>query len=395
MLYHLLVPLADEYIFFNVFRYLTFRAGGAVMTSLLICFILGRPIIQWLKSLQGSGQPIREDGPEGHLLTKHGTPTMGGVMILLSMVISTLLWADLSNPYVWIVLLVTTGFGVLGFIDDYMKLTKRSSAGMSSRMKFLLQCAIACAAYLWIADVADPDNLHTLALPFVKDLLIDMGWFYLIFAMMVMVGSSNAVNLTDGLDGLAIVPVMIACGCFALITYLVGNAVFSDYLQIHFVRGTGEVAIICTAMIGAGLGFLWFNAPPAQVFMGDTGALALGAALAVVALQSQQWLLLPVVGIVFVAEALSVIIQTTYFKYTRKRYGEGRRVFRMAPLHHHFELCGWSQTQVTQRFVLIGAIAAMIGIGFALTFAAIDTGPTQLAPLVDEPSVELVIDSSE
>ncbi len=276
MLYHLLYPMADQFTILNVFQYLTFRTGGAVMTALLISFMFGPRFIAWLKSKQAEGQPIREDGPEGHILTKKGTPTMGGFLILLSVTLATLLWADLTNEYVWVVLLVTIGFGSIGFIDDFRKVTKRSSDGLSGRMKLALQFLIALGAVVWLMGIGPADLHGEVAVPFFKNLMIHLGWFYLAFGAFVIVGASNSVNLTDGLDGLAIVPVMIAASCFGLISYLVGNAVFSDYLQLHFVLGTGELAIFCGALLGAGLGFLWYNAPPAMVFMGDTGSLSLG-----------------------------------------------------------------------------------------------------------------------
>lgn len=357
MLYHLLTALADDISFLNVFRYLTFRSGGAVMTSLLFCFIFGGRIIRKLKSLQGAGQPIREDGPESHLLTKKGTPTMGGVMILLAIMISTFLWADLTNGYVWVVLLVTGGFGALGFWDDYLKLTKRNTKGVSGKKKLVAQSIISIVAALWIMVIA-PENEDThLAVPFFKDLLINLGWFYVPFTLLVMVGSSNAVNMTDGLDGLAIVPVMIAAGSFALISYLVGNSVFAEYLQIHAVPGAGEIAIICASVIGAGLGFLWFNAPPAQVFMGDTGSLALGGLLGVISVVTKHELVLAIIGGLFVIEALSVIIQVYYFKLSG-----GKRIFLMAPIHHHFEKKGWSEPTVVIRFWIISVIFALIGL---------------------------------
>ena len=272
MLYNLLFPFADEFQFFNLFKYLTFRSAGAIITALLISFVFGPKIIRWLKRKQSEGQPIRLDGPESHLLTKKGTPTMGGMMILLAVVVSTLLWADLSNHYVWIVLFVTLGCGVIGFMDDYLKVSKKNSKGLSSRKKFLGQIAVGLVAAVWIQSVA-PENMAThLALPFVKELLLNLAWFYIPFVILVIVGASNAVNLTDGLDGLAIVPIMIAAGCFALITYLVGNMSFANYLQIHPVPGAGELTVFCAALVGASLGFLWFNAPPAMVFMGDTGS---------------------------------------------------------------------------------------------------------------------------
>ncbi len=356
MFYHLLVPLADDYAIFNVFRYLTFRSGGAVMTSLLIGFIIGPPIIKWLKSKQGEGQPIREDGPESHLLTKRGTPTMGGVMILISVIISTLLWADLNNGYVWVVLFVTTGFGFLGFIDDYLKLTERNCKGLSGKLKLIGQVAISLIACYFIGNIASEESATHLALPFFKNLLVDLGWFYYVFVLIVIVGSSNAVNLTDGLDGLAIVPVMIAVSCFALIAYLVGNVIFADYLKIYFVKGSGEIAIICAAMVGAGLGFLWYNAPPAQVFMGDTGSLSLGGMLGAISVITKHELVLAIIGGLFVVETLSVIIQVYYYKAT------GKRIFLMAPIHHHFEKKGWSEPTIVIRFWIVAVIFALIGL---------------------------------
>lgn len=356
MLYNLLYPLAQDISLFNLFKYLSFRSGGAVLTSLVISFIFGPKIIRWLKAKQKEGQPIREDGPESHLLTKKGTPTMGGSMCLLAVVVSTLLWADLTNHYVWIALMVTVGYGLIGFCDDYLKLTKRNSKGLSSKGKLVAQFAIAMLAAIWINNVTPPNIASHLAVPFFKEVLLDLGVFYLIFAMFVMVGASNAVNLTDGLDGLAIVPVMLAAGCFALITYLVGNVKFADYLQIHYVPGAGELAVFCATLVGAGLGFLWFNAPPAQVFMGDTGSLAFGGALGAVAVVAKHELVLGIVGGLFVLEAVSVIIQVASFKLT------GKRVFRMAPLHHHFEKIGWKEPTIVIRFWIIACILALIGL---------------------------------
>ena len=356
MLYNLLTPLGDDYIFFNLFRYLTFRSGAAVMTALLISFILGPRIITWLKSKQGAGQPIREDGPESHLLTKKGTPTMGGLLILIAILVSTLLWADLSNRYVWAVLIVTSGFGAVGFADDYLKLTRRNSNGLPGRYKLLVQLMISMAAATWVVTIS-PDNLAThMAVPFFKGLLVNLSWFYVPFAIFVMIGASNAVNLTDGLDGLAIVPVMIAAGCFALIAYLVGNNFFADYLQVHYVPGTGELAVFAAALVGASLGFLWFNAPPAMVFMGDTGSLSCGGALGSIAVITKHELVLAIIGGLFVLETVSVIVQVASFKLT------GRRVFRMAPLHHHFEKKGWAEPTIVIRFWIIASILALAGL---------------------------------
>ncbi len=356
MLYNLLVPLSNEFQVFNLFRYLTFRSGAAVFTALILSFWLGPKIIRWLKSKQAEGQPIRLDGPQSHLLTKKGTPTMGGVMILLAVSVSTLLWADLSNRYVWIVLFVTLGFGAIGFCDDYLKLTKRNSKGLSSRRKFMGQIVVSLLAAIAIQGVAPPNLASHIALPFFKDILIDAGMFYIAFVLVVMVGASNAVNLTDGLDGLAIVPIMIVAACFALIAYLVGNVKFADYLQLHYIAGSGELAVFCSALVGASLGFLWFNAPPAKVFMGDTGSLAFGGALGAISVIAKHEFALAIIGGLFVLEALSVIIQVASFKLT------GKRVFRMAPIHHHFEKLGWQEATVVIRFWIIACIFALIGL---------------------------------
>ncbi len=356
MLYHLLFPLADDIGAFNLFRYLTFRTGGAMMTALFISFVLGGPLIRWLRSKQGEGQPIREDGPPSHALTKKGTPTMGGLLILIALIGSTLLWADLTNRYVWAVIIVTLSFGTIGFLDDYLKLRKRSPHGLSGRTKLLLELMIAGAVALWIVDISRDPIATSMAIPFVKNTLIELGWFFIPFAALVMVGASNAVNLTDGLDGLAIVPAMIVAGCFALIAYLTGNTVFAGYLQIHSVPGAGELAVFCGALVGASLGFLWFNAPPAMVFMGDTGSLAVGGALGTVSVITKHELVLAIIGGLFVLETVSVIVQVASFKLT------GRRVFRMAPLHHHFEQKGWEEPTIVIRFWIIAMVLALIGL---------------------------------
>ncbi len=356
MLYLLLVPLADEVNVFNLFRYLTFRTGGAMMTALLLSFVLGPAVIRWLKSKQGAGQPIREDGPESHLLTKKGTPTMGGVLILLAVSIATLLWADLRNGYVWVILIVTLGFGLIGFGDDFLKLTKRNSKGLPGRVKLLGQCLVGLAAAFVIMFLTKPPLTTALAIPVLKDVLIPLGFLFPLFATLVMVGASNAVNLTDGLDGLAIVPVMIAAGCFALIAYLVGNTIFAGYLGIPYVPGSGELAVFCGALVGASLGFLWFNAPPAMVFMGDTGSLSTGGALGAIAVIAKHELVLAIIGGLFVLEAVSVIVQVASFKLT------GKRVFRMAPLHHHFEKLGWKEPTIVIRFWIIASILALVGL---------------------------------
>ncbi|MEE8145117.1 MAG: phospho-N-acetylmuramoyl-pentapeptide-transferase [Kiloniellales bacterium] len=356
MLFNLLTPLADDYIIFNLFRYLTFRSGGAVLTALVISFVVGPRIIQWLKAKQGAGQPIRDDGPESHVRTKAGTPTMGGFLILLALCVSTLLWADLTNGFVWAILYITIGFGTIGFADDMLKLTRRSSHGLPSRFKLLAQIVIGTFAVIWLIQLS-PEGVETrLAIPFLKNVMIDLGWFFGVFGVMVLVGASNAVNLTDGLDGLAIVPVMIAAGCFALIAYLAGNAVFASYLQIHYVAGTGELAVFCGALVGASLGFLWFNAPPAMVFMGDTGSLSVGGALGGISIVTKHELVLAIIGGLFVLEAVSVIVQVVSFKLT------GRRVFRMAPLHHHFEKKGWAEPTIVIRFWIIASILALVGL---------------------------------
>jgi len=354
--YHFLVPLADEYRIFNVFRYLSFRTGGAVMTALLIAFVLGPRFIRWLKQTQGKGQPIRTDGPKRHIVEKQGTPTMGGLLILVSLVLSTLLWADLSNLHVWAVLMVTLSFGLLGAVDDYLKVTKRSSDGVSGRMKLLFQFIVAAACIVFLMRLQPPPLTGAVAVPFFKGVLIQLSWGFIVFGAFVVVGSSNAVNLTDGLDGLAIVPVMIAAGTFLLIAYLAGNIRFADYLQINYVPGSGELTILLGALIGASLGFLWFNAPPAMVFMGDTGSLALGGMLGAAAVVVKHEIVLVIVGGLFVMEAVSVMVQVVSFKMT------GKRVFRMAPIHHHFEHLGWSEPTIVIRFWIISVVLALIGL---------------------------------
>ncbi|HAJ19665.1 MAG TPA: phospho-N-acetylmuramoyl-pentapeptide-transferase [Rhodospirillaceae bacterium] len=355
MLYALLAPFADTFPGINLFRYLTFRTGGAIMTALLISFLIGPAVIRWLKSKQRGSSNIREDVPEGHLV-KAGTPTMGGFLILVALVLSTLLWADIKNHYVWIVLLVTVGFGAIGFADDYLKLTKRNSKGLPGKMKLLAQFIIGTGAALWFMSVTNEPLSSGLAIPFLKDTLINLSWFFLPFALFVMIGASNSVNLTDGLDGLAIVPVMIAAGCFGFIAYLVGNTVYAGYLGIHYVEGSGELAVFCGAVLGAGLGFLWFNAPPAMVFMGDTGSLSLGGALGAISIVTKHEIVLAIIGGLFVLETVSVIVQVASFKMT------GKRVFAMAPLHHHFEKKGWKEPTIVIRFWIIAAILALVGL---------------------------------
>ena len=357
MLYNLLArPLADQFFLFNLFRYITFRSGAACLTALVLSFLLGPTVIGWLRRVQKQGQPIRADGPERHLVEKKGTPTMGGLLILVALTISVLLWADLSNGYVWAVLFVTLGYGAVGFVDDFLKLAKRNHKGVSARGKLWAQLIIGLVAAVWIAHITRGPLGSELTFPVFKNLVLPLGIFFPLFGMMVMLGSSNAVNLTDGLDGLAIVPTIIAAGVFALIAYLVGNHVFADYLQLNAIQGAGELSVFCAALIGAGLGFLWFNAPPAKVFMGDTGSLSLGGALGAVAVATKHEIVLFIVGGLFVVETVSVMIQVFWYKRT------GRRVFLMAPLHHHFEKKGWSEPTIVIRFWIISMILALFGL---------------------------------
>jgi phospho-N-acetylmuramoyl-pentapeptide-transferase len=355
MLY-LLRPYAEQFILFNLVRYITFRAGAACMTALIVSFVVGGPMIRWLKALQKQGQPIRLDGPERHLLEKKGTPTMGGLLILLSLTISTLLWVDLRNGYVWAVLFVTFGFGALGFFDDYLKVTKRNTRGVPGRIKLIVQAAVGLIAAIWITWLARGPLGMAVTIPVFKEVAIHLGYAFPLFGMLVMMGASNAVNLTDGLDGLAIVPTMITAGVFTLIAYLVGNRIFADYLQLNPVVGAGELAVFCSALVGAGMGFLWFNAPPARVFMGDIGSLALGGSLGAVAVAVKHEIVLMIVGGLFVVETVSVVIQVFWYKRT------GHRVFLMAPLHHHFEKKGWAEPTIVIRFWIISMILALIGL---------------------------------
>jgi phospho-N-acetylmuramoyl-pentapeptide-transferase len=355
MLYWL-ADLSGTFNVFNVFRYLTVRTGGAMVTAALFVFMFGPWIIAHLRIRQGKGQPIRADGPESHLVSKRGTPTMGGLMILSGVTVSTVLWANPSNPYVWIVLGVTPAFGLIGFYDDYLKVTKQTHDGFAGRLRLLIEAAVALAACWAFVSLGRAPFATSLAFPFFKEFVINLGWFFIIFGAFIIVGAGNAVNLTDGLDGLAIGPVMIAAGCFGVFAYAVGNFSFTEYLQLHFIPGTGELAILCGAVIGAGLGFLWFNAPPASIFMGDTGSLALGGLLGSVAVATKQEIVLAIVGGLFVLEAVSVIVQVISFKLT------GKRVFRMAPLHHHFEKKGWTEPQIVIRFWIISIGLALIGL---------------------------------
>ena len=355
-MFYFLSALSDQFQGFNLFRYITFRSGGAVITALLISFIFGSRIIAWLKSKQGDGQPIRDDGPQGHLVRKKGTPTMGGVLVLLALTVSTLLWADLRNPYVWIVLGMTVSFGLIGFFDDYRKLMRRSPHGLPGRVKLLIEVILAAAACIALAFVMPQPLANALAVPFFKNVLFNLGWFFVPFGVLVITGASNSVNLTDGLDGLAIGPAMIAAASFAIISYLVGNAVYANYLQLHHVARADELLVFCGAMVGASLGFLWFNAPPASVFMGDTGSLSIGAALGTISVITKHELVLAIIGGLFAIEAVSVIVQVASFKTT------GRRVFRMAPLHHHFEQMGWEESKIVIRFWIIASILAIAGL---------------------------------
>uniref|UniRef100_A0A7C3UYV8 Phospho-N-acetylmuramoyl-pentapeptide-transferase n=1 Tax=Desulfobacca acetoxidans TaxID=60893 RepID=A0A7C3UYV8_9BACT len=353
MFYHLLFPLKTYFSPLNVFRYITFRTFSAILTALVLSLIIGPWCINKLKELQ-IGQFIREDGPQSHH-SKAGTPTMGGLMIICTMLVSTFLWADLRNPYVWLLVAVTLGFGVVGFLDDYLKVIKKHNQGLTGRQKLLGQTLIAVAASCWL--FALPDFLPTLTIPFFEDVRPNLSYFYMPLALLVIIGTANAVNLTDGLDGLAIGPVTIAGAFYAIFAYLAGNAIIARYLKITFVPGVGEVSVFLGALVGAGIGFLWFNAYPAQVFMGAVGALALGGALGTAALATKQEILLLLVGGLFVVEALSVILQVSFFKVTN-----GRRIFRMAPIHHHFELKGWPEPKVIVRFWIIAIILGLLSL---------------------------------
>ena len=361
LLYLQFADLAQDYPLLNLLQYQTVRVGLALFTGLIVAIAMGSRFIDWMRAKQGRGQPIRKDGPESHLLNKQGTPTMGGLMILAGVFAGTLLWADLTNPFVWVALLVTGGYGLLGFLDDYDKVTKQHHAGLTGKQKLAAQFALAIVAsalLIWFSTPSptSPGLETSIAFPFFKEVLLNLGWFYVAFAAFTIVGFSNAVNLTDGLDGLAIVPVMMAAAAFGVISYLVGNFVFSEYLQVHHAPGAGELAIFCAAIIGGGVGFLWYNAPPAKIFMGDTGSLALGGALCTVAVSTKHELVLGIIGGLFVIEAASVMIQVAYFKAT------GKRIFLMAPIHHHFEKLGWAESTVVIRFWIVAAMLALIGL---------------------------------
>lgn len=355
MLYHLLYPLSKYFTGFNVFKYITFRSAGAVLTALLISFIFGKPVIAWLRKLK-VGQHVRNDGPQSHL-TKQGTPTMGGILIILALVTSTLLWSDLTNKYVWVVLFATVAFGAVGFWDDYLKVVKKQSKGLNARQKIALQILASLIIGVFLYAFSGDREAAYLSIPFMKRFIIDLGWFYLPFVSLVIVGSSNAVNLTDGLDGLAIGLVGIAATANAVIVYVGGNKILADYLKILYIPGSGELVIFCGALLGASLGFLWYNAHPAEVFMGDVGSLSLGGALGTLAVVTKHELILVIVGGIFVAETLSVAMQVASYKLT------GKRLFKMAPIHHHFEQIGWPESKVITRFWIIGIILALMSLG--------------------------------
>ena len=355
MLYSLLSNLVDHFSFLNVFKYLTFRTGLSIITSMAIVFFIGSPMINFFSNKKITG-PIRKDGPDEHLIKKIGTPTMGGIMILIGILFGTLLWADLENNYIWFLLFVVSSFGILGAVDDYLKIQKRNSIGLPSKLKFFLQIILAIIAINYLNNVIDHSNLKNLYFPFFKNLVLNLGLFFFPFCIFIIVGSSNAVNLTDGLDGLATVPVILVATCFAFISYVVGNIVFSNYLQIPYIENVGEAAIFCGSIMGSCLGFLWYNAPPAKIFMGDTGSLSLGSSLGAVSIITKHEIVLAIVGGLFVLETASVVIQVISFKLT------GKRIFKMAPIHHHFEKKGWAESTVVIRFWIISIILALIGL---------------------------------
>ena len=356
MFYHFFIAYIEKFSFLNLFNYITFRAGGALFTALTISFILGPSLIKYLKKIQKKGQPIRPDGPKSHIIKKAGTPTMGGTLILISLIISTLLWSNLSNALVWLVIFITISFGIIGAIDDYKKIKTNSSLGTNGKIRLTLEFLIAFI-FMYYLNYFSVDELKNLiSIPYTKGLMIDLKYFYFPFGAFIIVGTANAVNLTDGLDGLAIGPVIITSLSFAFIAYFSGNFIFAEYLKISFISGSGELVIICSALIGAGLGFLWFNAPPAMVFMGDTGSLAVGGTIGAVAVATKHEIILAVIGGLFVLETVSVIIQVFSFKLT------GNRIFKMAPLHHHFEQKGWSESTIVIRFWIISIILALLGL---------------------------------
>jgi len=355
VLYSFLISLIDQFSAFNVFRYLTFRTGLSIMTSMLIVFLIGETFIKFFETHKITG-PIREDGPIDHIVKKVGTPTMGGLLILIGITLSTLLWADLNNSYIWVLLMVATSFGALGAIDDYLKIKRRNSKGISLGVKFICQIILSLIAVVLLVEFADNNHIKNLYFPFFKNLILHLGLFFIPFAIFIIVGASNAVNLTDGLDGLATVPVMLVALSFTFICYVVGNTVFSEYLQIPYIADVGEASIFCGSIVGSCLGFLWYNAPPAKIFMGDTGSLSLGGSLGAVSVISKHEIVLAIIGGLFVLETVSVIIQVLSFKLT------GKRVFMMAPLHHHFEKKGWAEPTIVIRFWIISIILALIGL---------------------------------
>ena len=355
MLYNLFISLIDQFSALNVFRYLTFRTGLSVMSSMIIVFLVGGPFIKFIESHKFTG-PIRDDGPKDHIIKKVGTPTMGGILILIGILFGTLLWADLNNSYIWVLLMVATSFGLLGALDDYLKIKHNNSKGISSGAKIIFQIILSLIAVLLLIKYGNNEHIRNLYFPFLKNLTINLGLFFIPFTIFIIVGSSNAVNLTDGLDGLATVPVMLVALSFTLICYVVGNTVFSEYLQIPYIANVGEASIFCGSIVGSCLGFLWYNAPPAKIFMGDTGSLSLGGSLGAVSVIAKHEIVLGIVGWIFVLETVSVIIQVVSFKLT------GKRVFMMAPLHHHFEKKGWPESTVVIRFWIISIILALIGL---------------------------------
>lgn len=356
MLFNLLYPYAHKFHIANLFTYISFRSGLAILLSMIVTLNIGPKLINFLRNLNNNGQPIREDGPQTHF-SKAGTPTMGGIMILGSTIATTLLLADLSNPYIWVILFVLISFGILGFIDDFTKVSRNNYRGISGKTKLVIQFIVSLIAFIAIYNFSQNEHNTQLAFPFLKNFFLDLGYFYFPFAMIVIIASSNAVNLTDGLDGLAIGTVTIAVASFGLISYLVGNSIYSNYLQIIYVPQVGEITVLCSAIIGSGLGFLWFNTKPAEIFMGDTGSLSLGGALGTISVITKHELVLVIIGGVFVIETLSVIIQVYYFKRTG-----GKRIFLMAPLHHHFEKKGWSEAKVVVRFWILAIVFALIGL---------------------------------
>ena len=355
MLFSFLVSLIDSFSFLNVFKYLTFRTGLSVVTSLVIVFIIGGPLIRLFSKNQITG-PIRQDGPIDHIIKKTGTPTMGGIIIIIGMISSTLLWADLNNIFIWTLIFVSLSLSLLGFVDDLLKIKYKNSRGLNSKLKFLGQLIIGLITLLILIKFSNHNYLYNLYFPFLKNLIIQMGIFFIPFGLFVIIGSSNAVNLTDGLDGLATVPVMLVALSFTLISYVVGNTIFSEYLQLQYIPDVGEISIFCGSIVGSCLGFLWYNAPPAKIFMGDTGSLSLGGSLAAVAIIVKHEIVLAIIGGLFVLETVSVIIQVISFKLT------GKRVFKMAPIHHHFEKKGWAESTIVIRFWIISIILALIGL---------------------------------